>query len=49
MSIVYHSTRGQTKNYTASQAILTGMAPDGGLFVPSTFPDLTALLADLPN
>lgn len=49
MSIVYNSTRGVTKNYTASKAILTGMAPDGGLFIPSFIPIFTLPLADLPN
>ncbi|MDR3051359.1 MAG: threonine synthase [Oscillospiraceae bacterium] len=31
------STRGE-KNVTASQAILRGLAPDGGLYVPAAFP-----------
>ena len=30
---LYHSTRGNAENVTSKQAILTGIAPDGGLFV----------------
>ena len=33
MGIYYHSTRNKDKHYTASQAILKGLADDGGLFV----------------
>lgn len=38
MAILYSSTRGGEKNVTASQAILKGLACDGGLFVPSEIP-----------
>lgn len=34
----YISTRGQAEPVSASEAILLGMAPDGGLFVPSQLP-----------
>ncbi|MCR4605385.1 MAG: hypothetical protein K5639_05245, partial [Eubacterium sp.] len=34
MEIRYHSTRSEGKTMTASQAILKGLADDGGLFVP---------------
>ena len=37
---MYESTRGNLYGQTASQAITLGMVPGGGLFVPSTFPDL---------
>jgi len=37
---LYESTRGNLYGQTASQAITLGMVPSGGLFVPSTFPDL---------
>lgn len=37
---MYESTRGNLYGQTASQAIILGMVPSGGLFVPSTFPDL---------
>ncbi len=36
----YLSTRGQTAAHSASQAILKGLADDGGLFVPNAFPSL---------
>ena len=35
MAVLYSSTRGGEKDVTASQAILKGLACDGGLFVPS--------------
>ncbi len=38
MQISYKSTRSADIEVTASQAILQGLAPDGGLFVPSEFP-----------
>ena len=38
MAIYYSSTRGGEKNVTASQAILKGLAEDGGLFMPDTIP-----------
>ena len=41
MDIRYRSTRSDL-SVTASQAILTGLAPDGGLFVPTAIPALTA-------
>lgn len=40
MAITYHSTRNSLLKYTASEAILSGISPDGGLFVPSTIPKL---------
>lgn len=33
MSIFYHSTRSQSDSVTSKQAILKGIAPDGGLYV----------------
>ncbi len=38
--LLYKSTRGGDKNVTASQAILQGLAKDGGLFVPEKLPTL---------
>ena len=38
--ILYESTRGGQQNVTASQAILKGLAEDGGLYVPMTMPTL---------
>ena len=41
MSILYKSTRGVDETtVTASQAILQGLAKDGGLFVPTELPEL---------
>ena len=36
--IRYTSTRNRGISVTASQAVLQGLAPDGGLFVPETIP-----------
>ncbi len=43
---LYHSTRNEARKVAADEAILQGLAPDGGLFVPESFPtlDLNALL-----
>lgn len=35
------STRDKSQRVTAAQAIATGIAPDGGLYCPTTFPKLT--------
>lgn len=40
MAIVYQSTRDASNKVTASQAILKGLADDGGLFTPSHFQKL---------
>ena len=37
----YVSTRGTAPNLTFEQAMLTGLARDGGLYVPDTVPSLT--------
>jgi threonine synthase len=44
------STRGEAPELTASEAILKGLAPDGGLYVPEELPELgaEALNAGLP-
>lgn len=34
------STRGKSPSVNASTAIFTGLAPDGGLYVPKRFPDI---------
>ena len=45
MSILYKSTRGvDGTTVTASQAILQGLANDGGLFVPTELPKLDVTL-----
>ena len=40
MEILYKSTRGDGSTVTASQAILEGLAGDGGLYVPTEIPAL---------
>lgn len=50
MTLLYRSTRGAKDNaLTASQAILQGLSPDGGLYVPTEAPQLDLDLAQLPN
>jgi threonine synthase len=39
------STRGQTQPLGFSDAVATGLAPDGGLFLPEKLPDLSGELA----
>ncbi|KAG0366705.1 threonine synthase [Gamsiella multidivaricata] len=34
----YKSTRGKATNYTFEQAVLAGLSPDGGLFIPESIP-----------
>ncbi|MDL2294784.1 threonine synthase [Ruminococcaceae bacterium OttesenSCG-928-D13] len=36
----YSSTRNSSLKVSSAEAILTGLAPDGGLFVPASFPKL---------
>jgi threonine synthase len=43
----YVSTRGQTPALSFSDAVATGLAPDGGLFLPESLPDLGPELAGL--
>jgi len=40
MDLLYRSTRDDSVNVTASQAILKGLSSDGGLFVPESIPRL---------
>ncbi|MCR4617197.1 MAG: threonine synthase [Lachnospiraceae bacterium] len=47
MEIMYSSTRGHGGKVTASQAILKGLAEDGGLFVPDSIPSLDKSLKEL--
>ena len=45
----FFSTRGGAC-VTASQAILTGLAPDGGLYVPAVFPQISrSRMNELPG
>lgn len=47
MDIYYSSTRGGEQNVTASQAILKGLADDGGLFMPAGIPLLDHSFGEL--
>lgn len=38
----YFSTRGDSANQNFTDVLLTGLAPDGGLYIPEIFPTLTA-------
>ncbi len=39
--MLYHSTRGGSAGLTFADALLAGLAPDGGLYVPDSFPKLS--------
>lgn len=45
----YISTRGNKKEFNASEAVIKGLCDDGGLFVPTYFPKLSVELSDLVN
>lgn len=47
MELLYKSTRNSDTKVTASQAILKGLAEDGGLFVPAMIPKLDAGMDEL--
>ena len=49
MELLYKSTRNSEKTVTASEAILKGLADDGGLFVPVSIPKLDVTLEDLKD
>ena len=38
----YKSTRGEPGSVSAAEAIIRGLAPDGGLYVPEAFPQFSA-------
>jgi len=38
--MLYHSTRSKEHTADSAQAVLSGLAPDGGLFVPAALPQL---------
>ena len=40
--MLYRSTRGKSPEVTFSEVLLGGLAPDGGLYMPSKFPNLTS-------
>jgi len=45
--MLYNSTRGGEKGLQASEAILKGLADDGGLFMPESIPTLKTSLTEL--
>lgn len=47
MELLYNSTRNAAKKVTASEAILKGLADDGGLFVPAYIPKLDVTMDEL--
>ena len=38
----YFSTRSDSEPISAAEAIIRGLAPDGGLYVPESFPQISA-------
>lgn len=48
-NLLYRSTRSSEKAVTASEAILKGLAEDGGLFVPEKIPKLDAAMEELKD
>ena len=49
MNLLYKSTRNSEKTVTASEAILKGLADDGGLFVPEYIPKLDVTMDELKS
>jgi len=48
--MIFRSTRGQSPDVGFSAALLQGLAPDGGLYVPESWPDLSGVVpAALPE
>ena len=47
MPVFYQSTRGGQKQIPSAQAILQGLSPDGGLYVPDHIPALPVSLEEL--
>ena len=45
----YISTRGLTDPVSFNEAVAIGLAPDGGLFLPESLPDITPRLAAWRN
>ena len=42
----YLSTRGQSDALSFTEAVATGLSPDGGLYVPESFPDISQKLEE---
>lgn len=47
MKVLYKSTRGKEKRVSCSEAIIRGIATDGGLYVPNTIPIMDKKLDEL--
>ncbi len=47
MEVLFRSTRNHEEKVTASQAILKGLADDGGLYVPEVIPKLALTLSEV--
>ena len=47
MEVLYKSTRSSSEPVKASEAILSGLAPDGGLYVPTVIPAIEKSFTDL--
>lgn len=47
MNLMYQSTRDKNNRVTASQAVLQGLSPDGGLYVPEKVPVLSKTMDEL--
>lgn len=47
MNLMYQSTRSNEVKITASQAVLQGLSPDGGLYVPERIPKLDKSMEEL--
>lgn len=45
--VMYRSTRGESRTVAAAEAIVNGIAADGGLYVPTEIPQLTIPWAEL--
>ena len=41
MPVTYSSTRGEAKSWKFERVVLQGLAPDGGLFVPDSIPQMS--------
>ena len=48
MTLRYRSSRGDAPSLDFGDVLLTGLAPDGGLFVPETYPTLPAIDPEAP-
>jgi threonine synthase len=49
MELMYKSTRGSSELITASEAIIKGIADDGGLYIPVKIPKIEISLHEIMN